>query len=190
MKNFNEYCRFTLSQSISTLSFSDKKAVISYYGDKNECDIHSYFSPQIQNGKLYDSVNEFSETTLIGEVDELENIFEQIRLGLFNDWFCETIDDIDEDDIIDVSSEVTKTNHTDFDDDGNEFIHYTDITYNNKSSFITDNDTITEGDMLFDSLFFTHMNEHNNQNVRKAAILAGAKYVYVSDDNSEVLYFK
>jgi hypothetical protein len=179
MKNVETYFRNALRESIFVLAQTDVKAVIEYYGNEEECTFDNYFDAQIRNRCLYDTTDCFDPENFIGFIDdEIEYEFEEARSEVFVNWFCELIEGIDVDTLEDVSDRVELTPEVDTDEDGNEYVSFINIQLDGKDSDMVDYEFQTNGDSYFQAIF-SLMGEHSTQDVRKAAVLAGAKYCYV-----------
>lgn len=181
MKNLSTYFYDAIHESIYALNSVED--IVNYYGDPQECTMNNYFAAQISDGKLYDHTQEFSEETYLCDVEEYENEFEDQLNKAFNDWLESKIDAIDEDDLIDVSDKVEITPITDSieigDGEYEDVVLYNEITYRDKESDMSDSEFETNGDSLFQKIYSLMGECSCGQNVRKAAILAGAKYMYI-----------
>lgn len=151
--------------------------IVNFYGSKDECSIENYFVAQTNSGMLYDSIEEFSEETLIGEISDLEYEFNVARVKAYEEWLVDLCENVDENSLIDVSDE------TETDSESIIYLH-------GDQPDMQDQEFATLGDSLFEKIY-SHMGETSfGQNVRVAAILAGAKYVYIdSEESNYSLYF-
>lgn len=190
-QNLTTYFYSAIHESIFALD--QVKDIIEYYGNPSECTIENYFAAQIRDGKLYDSVQEFSEDTYLCDVDEYESEFEDQRQAAFNDWLESEVDSIDEDDLIDVTNQVeiipkTDSVETDIEGEYEDVLLYNSIRFKGKESDMSDSEFATNGDSLFTKIYSLMGECSCGQNVRKAAILAGAKYIYVETGESNSDY--
>lgn len=188
--NFYNYALDAISNSIAALAGWSVKDIVQYYGDENECTIKSYFSAQTDGENIYDHTEEFSEDTLIGSIEDLEDDFENARYDAFNKWLENELEQVDEEEMQDVSGKVTITpvteTYMDEDFEGNvhfeEFISYYDVKFREKDPDMVDEEMNTSGTILFERLF-SAAQEIGDISVHKIARLAGAKYYYVDREN-------
>ena len=103
------------------------------------------------------------------------------------------MDAIDEDDLIDVSDEVEITPITDWieinEGKYEDVLLYNQITYKGKESDMSDSEFETNGDSLFTEIYERIGECSCGQNVRKAAIPAGAKYMYIEQHEDYTAHF-
>ena len=171
--NIKELFENAIKESIFTLN--DTKTIVEFYGEKTECTIENYFGAQINSGILYNSTDEFSIETQIGLISDFEMEFEDARETVFNNWLTEKCQSIDISVLIDVENEVLLT------ENGPEFYGV--------SADMNDSSMSTLGDSLFIRIFNLMGECPFGQDVNVAAILAGAKYCYVTNDDDYELYF-
>ena len=165
-----------IHESIYAMSIENEE-IINYYGDKEECTIENYFGAQTSGGKLYDSTEIFDESTYLCDLSDYEWEFEQQRLEAFNNYLVEICEEVDEDDLIDVSDKI------ELDSDQNPL-------FEGKNPDFTDMEFSTEGSSLFNKIYSLMGECEFGQNVRVAAILAGAKYVSIDNSTDDyTLYF-
>lgn len=119
VENFKDYAKNAITESIKVMS--SVKDVIEFYGDGKKCTIHTYFAAQIKDGVIFDSTDEMSDETEIGNIDDsdLDIEFEDARSGAFGEWFSSLCDDADSDKLIDLGDdEVFNSAIVDVDEDG------------------------------------------------------------------------
>jgi hypothetical protein len=180
MKNLDAYFYDAIYNSIYALK-NDVKSIVEFYGDPSECTMQNYFQAQISGGKLYDHTEEFSDDTYLCEIEEYESEFEDQRLKAFNAWFEGIVDDTDEDDLIEAKVEInpiTDNLETEVEGEFKDVVLYNQILFKGKESDISDSEFATNGDSLFERIHSLMGECSCGQNVRKAAILAGAKYTF------------
>jgi hypothetical protein len=180
MKNIDlkSYFYNAIDASINALN-NDVMRIIDYYSEPSECSIDNYFASQILDGKLFDSTDEFSDELFLCNIDDFSDEFENQRQKAFDEWFENLIEDTDENQLIDVSDNVVIDNE--------EIVWLSGF-----QSDMMDMEMNTFGDSLFEKIFSLMGESKPGQNVRKAAILSGAKYIYINNetDNYTIYFWK
>lgn len=173
--NLESYFYNAIHESIYAMT--EKEEIVNYYGNEDACTIVDYFGAQISDGKLYDSPEVFDESTYLCDVEEYAFNFENQRFKAFNDFLVEICEGVDESSLIDVSDKIK------FDSDETPLLDA-------KNPDFTDMEFSTDGSPLFERIYSLMGECAFGQNVRIAAILAGAKYVYLNDSTEDyTLYF-